>query len=72
MNETIYTICAKVNELAEKYKFNSMTEIEIPDIRQWCCNILSAVHLGLDIEKEDRDFIESIYFGKGEIKGGKK
>ena len=35
-------------------------ELEGEDVYDFCCNILSACELGLELEEEDKNFIETL------------
>lgn len=53
----------RLNEIADKYRFRNIFEITDTDdeAEQFISCFLEAIHLGLNVDKEDREWIENIY-----------
>ena len=49
----------KINEISTKYKFRDDFELEQEDAYDFCDTFLRCVHLGLNAETEDVEFIEA-------------
>jgi hypothetical protein len=52
----------RLNEIADKYRFRNIFEItDIDDeVEQFISYFLEAIHLGLNVDEEDKEWIENI------------
>ena len=47
----------KLNDIADKYRFQNTFEIEQHEASNFCRALLRCVHLGLNIDEDDKAFI---------------
>lgn len=47
----------RLNSIADKYKFRNCFEIEQEEACDFCNSLLRCVNLGLNVDKEDYEFI---------------
>ena len=57
----------RLGEIQNKYKFMSAFELEDDDVYEFCHNIMRAYELGLNLDDEDKNFIDMIF---DEVFGG--
>ena len=50
----------KIEKIQDKYRFKNTFELEQHDIYDFCHDIKHAYYLGLNIDKEDLDFIDMV------------
>lgn len=50
----------KIEKIQDKYRFKNTFELEQHDIYDFCHDIKQAYYLGLNIDKEDLDFIDMV------------
>jgi hypothetical protein len=50
----------KIEQIQDKYRFKNNFQLEQEDIYDFCHDIKQACHLGLNIDKEDLDFIDMV------------
>lgn len=50
----------KLNNIAMKYRFRNQYEIEQEDVYNFCDSLLYCVQFGLNIDKQDFDFLIDI------------
>lgn len=50
----------KLNDIANKYRFQNTFEIEQHEVSNFCHDLLRCVHLGLNMDKDDKDFIIAV------------
>ena len=58
---------SRLGEIQIKYKFMDSFELEDDDVYEFCCNIKRAYELGLNLDDEDKNFIDMIF---NEVFGG--
>ena len=58
---------SRLGEIQSKYKFMDSFELEDDDVYEFCCNIMTACELGLNLDDEDKNFIDMIF---NEVFGG--
>ena len=49
-----------IEKIQDKYRFKNTFELEQHDICDFCHDIKQAYYLGLNIDKEDLDFIDMV------------
>ena len=47
----------KLNDISNKYRFQNTFEIEQHDVSNFCHDLLRCVHLGLNIDEDDKVFV---------------
>ena len=52
---------SRLGEIQNKYKFMDSFELEDDDVYEFCCNIMRAYELGLNLDDEDKNFIDMIF-----------
>ena len=50
----------KLNDIANKYRFQNTFEIEQHEASNFCHALLRCVHIGLNIDEDDKDFIVAV------------
>ena len=50
----------KLNAIADKYKFRNHYEIEQEEVCDFCNSLIRCVNLGLNVDKEDFEFIVEV------------
>lgn len=50
----------KLNDIANKYRFQNVFEIEQHEVSKFCHDLLRCVYLGLNIDADDKDFIIAV------------
>jgi hypothetical protein len=50
----------RLNEISTKYRFQDTFEIEQHEAYNFCHDLLRCVHLGLNIDKDDKAFIVDV------------
>ena len=52
---------SRLGEIQVKYRFMDSFELENDDVYEFCSNIMKAYELGLNLEDEDKNFIDMIF-----------
>ncbi len=47
----------RLNAIADKYKFRNYIEIEQEEVCDFCNSLIRCANLGLNVDKEDYEFI---------------
>ncbi len=50
----------RLNEISAKYRFQDTFEVEQHEAYNFCHDLLRCVHLGLNIDKDDKVFITNV------------
>ena len=50
----------KLNAIADKYKFRNHYEIEQEEASDFCNSLIRCANLGLNVDKEDYEFIMDV------------
>lgn len=50
----------KLNAISDKYKFRNHYEIEQEEVYDFCDSFIRCVNLGLNVDKEDYEFIVDV------------
>ena len=50
----------RLEQIQDKYKFKNNYQLEAHDVYEFCNDIRQAYYLGLCIDKEDLEFIETV------------
>lgn len=50
----------KLNEISTKYRFRDDFELEQDEVYDFCDALIRCVRLGLNIEREDGEFLEKV------------
>ena len=50
----------KIEQIQDKYRFKNTFQLEQHDIYDFCHDIVEAYYLGLNIDKEDLEFIDMV------------